>query len=55
MSLAPGQSTTVTFTLGPQNLGFYNDQGRFVVEPGPFDLWVGGGSVGGTHTTFTLQ
>jgi beta-glucosidase len=34
--LAPGQSKTVTFTLGRQNLGFYNDQGQFVVQPGPF-------------------
>ena len=61
MTLAPGQTKTVTFTLGPQNLGFYNEQGQFVVEPGPFDLWVGDSSVGvgldspGPHTTFTLR
>ena len=30
----------MTFTLSRQNLGFYNDQGHFVVEPGPFNLWV---------------
>jgi beta-glucosidase len=60
VTLAPGQTKTVTFTLGPQNLGFYNEQGQFVVEPGPFDLWVGDSSVGtgltgpGLHTTFTL-
>ena len=29
--------------------------GDFVVEPGPFDLWVGDSSDGGIHTTFTLQ
>jgi beta-glucosidase len=46
VTLAPGQTKTVTFTLGPQNLGFYNEQGQFVVEPGPFDLWVGDSSVG---------
>ena len=38
--LNPGQSRTVTFTLNRQNLGFYNNQGQFVVEPGPFNLWV---------------
>jgi beta-glucosidase len=60
VTLAPGQSKTVTFTLGPQNLGFYNEQGQFVVEPGPFDLWVGDSSVGtgltgpGLHTMITL-
>jgi beta-glucosidase len=53
--LGPGQSQTVKFTLGPQNLGFYNNNGQFVEEPGPFDLWVGDSSVGGTHSTFTLQ
>ena len=48
--------TTVTFTLGPQNLGFYNNNGQFVVEPGPFKLWVGDSSTvdAGTPTTFTL-
>lgn len=55
VELAPGQSQTVTFTLGSQNLGFYNEQGQFTVEPGPFDLWVGDSSVGGLNTTFTLQ
>ena len=55
--LAPRQSQTVTFTLGPQNLGFYNEQGQFVVEPGPFDLWVGDTSTvdTGMPTTFTLR
>jgi beta-glucosidase len=55
VSLAAGQTKKVTFTLGRQNLGFYNDQGQFVVEPGPFDLWVGDSSQGGTHSTFTVH
>jgi beta-glucosidase len=41
VQLNPGQRQTVTFKLGRQNLGFYNEQGQFVVEPGPFNLWVG--------------
>jgi beta-glucosidase len=61
VQLNPGQTKTVTFTLGRQNLGFYNEQGQFVTEPGTFDLWVGDSSVGtgltgpGLHTTFNLQ
>jgi beta-glucosidase len=57
VTLAPGQTKTVTFTLGRQNLGFYNDQGQFVVEPGPFDLWVSDSSAVGTLTpsTFTVN
>ena len=53
--LAPGQTKTVTFTLGRQNLGFYNEQGQFVVEPGPFNLWVSDSSVVGTPSTFTVN
>ena len=55
VSLAPGQSKTVTFTLGPANLGFYNNQGAFTVEPGGFDVWVGDSSAGGLHSQFTVK
>ena len=57
VSLDPGHSQQVTFTLGPQNLGFYNNQGQFVVEPGPFKLWVSDSSDVSTltPTTFTLR
>jgi beta-glucosidase len=60
VTLAPGQTKKVTFTLGPQNLGYYDNNGRYVLQPGPFDLWVGDSSAGvgldspGLHTTFTL-
>ena len=56
VSLPAGQSQTVTFTLGPQNLGYYNNNGQFVVEPGTFDLWVGDSSTAdtGTPKTFTV-
>jgi beta-glucosidase len=55
VTLNPGQSTTVTFTLNRQNFGFYNDQGQFVIEPGLFDLWAGDSSAGGNETTFTVN
>ncbi len=55
VTLAPGQSRTVSFALGPQNLGFYNAQGQFTLEPGPFDVWVGDSSDGGLHSTFTTD
>ncbi len=54
VTLGPGQSRTVSFTLGPQQLGFYNDQGQFGVEPGPFDVWLSDSSVGGLHSMFTI-
>jgi beta-glucosidase len=55
VSLAPGQHRRVTFTLGPQQLGFYDDQGNFAVEPGPFDVWIGDSSVEGLHQTFMVR
>ena len=53
VTLDPRKTQTISFRLGPQNLGFYNAQGKFVVEPGPFDVWVGDSSDGGLHSTFT--
>jgi beta-glucosidase len=55
VTVAPGQTKTVTFTLDRQNFGFYNGQGQFVVEPGTFDVWVGDSSVGGMHQTFSVN
>ncbi len=55
VTLAPGKTQTVTFTLGPATLGFYNNQGQFAVEPGGFDVYVGDSSVGGLHGQFTVR
>jgi beta-glucosidase len=54
VTLNPGQTRTVTFKLGPAQLGFYNNQGQFAVEPGGFDVYVGDSSVGGLHAQFTV-
>jgi beta-glucosidase len=55
VTLSPGQSKTVTFTLGRQSFGFYNQQGQFVVEPGPFQLWTSDSSAVGTPSAFTVN
>ena len=34
VTLAPGQTQTVTFTLDKSDFGFYDNRGRFLVEPG---------------------
>jgi beta-glucosidase len=54
VTLAPGKSKTVTFTLNRRNFGYYDNQGQFVVQPGPFKLWVSDSSDTGTPSTFTL-
>jgi beta-glucosidase len=51
------QSRPVTFTLNASNLGYYDNNGRFQLTPGPFDVWVGDSSVDNRlpPATFTLQ
>jgi beta-glucosidase len=43
--LKPGETKTVEFTLGPDELSFLNREMRRVVEPGSFKIMVGGNSV----------
>lgn len=38
------ESKTITFTLTEKELGFYNENGTFVVEPGEFNIMVGASS-----------
>jgi beta-glucosidase len=45
ISLNPGETKTVEFTLGPDELSFLNRDMHRVVEPGIFTLMVGGNSV----------
>ncbi|MDD5630252.1 MAG: glycoside hydrolase family 3 N-terminal domain-containing protein [Elusimicrobia bacterium] len=55
VSLAAGEERGLQFQLGPEELGFYGLDGRFRVEPGRFQLFVGDSSVGGLETFFTVR
>jgi beta-glucosidase len=44
--LKPGQTRTVSFTLTPRQLSLIDNQSRRVVEPGEFDIQIGGGQIG---------
>jgi beta-glucosidase len=44
ITLKPGEKQRVEFTLGPEHLGFYNREMKFVVEPGEFKVMVGASS-----------
>lgn len=44
VELKAGETKTITFTLTDAELGFYNHQNEFVVEPGTFKVMVGGNS-----------
>jgi beta-glucosidase len=44
LTLAPGETKTVTFTLFVNQLGFYNENMDFVVEPGAIEVMIGAAS-----------
>jgi len=52
--LKKGESKTLTFRLGPDALKFYNDDLKFVAEPGEFRVFVGGNSRDVQETPFNL-
>ena len=45
ISLQPGETKTVEFTIGPAELAYLDRQMRRVVEPGTYSIMVGGNSV----------
>src|SRR5436309_3491522 len=54
VSLKPGEARTVDFQLTSKELGLYNRDMKFVVEPGKFRVFVGGSSVGGLEAEFEV-
>jgi beta-glucosidase len=44
VTLDPGETRTVTWTLDASDVGFYDNSGRFVVEPGQIDVFAGDSS-----------
>ncbi|HVG92409.1 MAG TPA: glycoside hydrolase family 3 C-terminal domain-containing protein, partial [Alphaproteobacteria bacterium] len=54
ISLQPGQTQTVEFTLGPDELSFFDREMHRVVEPGTFRIMVGGNSIDLMQTSLTV-
>ncbi len=55
VSLKPGEARTLDFQLTSKELGLYNRDMKFVVEPGKFRVFVGGSSVGGLEGEFEVS
>jgi len=55
VTLDPGQARTVTFTLDNSDFGFYDNRGKFVVEPGQIDLYAGNSSSADMTQSFTVR
>ncbi|HJP97738.1 MAG TPA: fibronectin type III-like domain-contianing protein [Rhodanobacteraceae bacterium] len=52
--LAPGESRNVTFTITPAMLAFHRLDMTFGIEPGRFEVYVGGNSQSTDRASFTL-
>ena len=55
ITLAPGETRTVTFELPVAELAFWNFDMEYVVEPGDFRLWVAGDSASGEPVPFVVK
>ena len=55
VSLRPGEKRRVEFVLGPEHLGFWNREMRYVVEPGEFQVMVGANSVDVLEAKFNVN
>jgi beta-glucosidase len=54
VTLRPGEKRRVELSLGPEHLGFYNRDMRFVVEPGAFKVFAGNSSVDLLEASFDV-
>jgi beta-glucosidase len=54
VSLEANESKKIKFTLSEKELGFYDNEGNFIVEPGDFSIFVGGDSNTTLQSKITL-
>ena len=55
VTLTPGETRRVTFTLDKSDFGFYDNRGKFVVEPGQIDVYAGNSSSASLMQSFSVQ
>jgi beta-glucosidase len=55
ITLKPGETKTVTFKLGPDELTYWSTSlGKWIQETADFDVWVGADSQADLHTEFSV-
>ncbi len=55
VTLEPGASRRVSFTIDRSDFGFYDNRGKFVVEPGTIELYAGNSSTATLERTFRVR
>lgn len=54
VSLRPGESKQVSFSLGFPELSFYNSSSKAVIEPTHYTVWIGGSSLATKEASFVV-
>nr|WP_244543105.1 beta-glucosidase BglX [Cellulophaga fucicola] len=54
VELEPNTAKTITLKLTSKELGFFNNKGEFLLEPGDFKVFIGGSSYTALEADFTL-
>lgn len=55
ITLAPGETRKVTFTLGADDLAYTDNNSQVVVEPGDFQVWVAPDAQSGEPAMFAIK
>ncbi len=55
VELKKGETKTITLTLTDKELGFFDNNGNYLVEPGTFKIMVGGSSDKGLESRFEIK
>lgn len=55
VTLAPGESRTVEFSLSANDVGSYDPQMTWVVPGGTYDVWIAPNAIAGVQGTFEVQ
>jgi beta-glucosidase len=53
--LKKGENKTISFTLTDKELGFFDNEGNYLIEAGSFKIWVGGSSDGDLEGKFEVE
>ena len=53
--LQPGETREVEFKIGNRELGYYDTQGNWLVEPGKYQVWISADSSSGSPAQLVLQ
>ena len=55
VTLAPGESKQVSFPFGFNELSFFDNTGKQVIEPTQYTVWIGGDSLASNAAQFSIE